>query len=191
LAIGTAGQVLKVNSGATAPEWGVASSGALTLITRTTFSNVASQAFDNVFTSTYDSYLIMIDEIFAATSADDLYFQLRYGSNTRTNAYYGATQKMPYTGSVSLTQMNNVSQFTIATDSSQTTRRANGLIWINEVPGTQTCSWKGQFMDPQEINGYTFYGSNEATDQTHNGFLFKTSSSNISGTVSLYGLAKS
>ena len=39
LPIGTAGQVLKVNSGATAPEWADASSGGMTLISTTTLSN--------------------------------------------------------------------------------------------------------------------------------------------------------
>lgn len=39
LALGTAGQVLKVNSGATAPEWGTISSGGFTLLSTTTWSN--------------------------------------------------------------------------------------------------------------------------------------------------------
>ena len=55
LGIGTAGQVLTVNSGATAPEWTTAAStGALTLIGTTTFTATASASVNSVFTSTYE-----------------------------------------------------------------------------------------------------------------------------------------
>lgn len=42
LAIGTAGQVLTVNSGATAPEWANAASGGMTLISTTTLSGAST-----------------------------------------------------------------------------------------------------------------------------------------------------
>ena len=61
LAIGTAGQVLKVNSGATAPEWGTVSSG-LTLLTNAAFTTVSSYSLPNsTFSSTYTNYLIVLD----------------------------------------------------------------------------------------------------------------------------------
>ena len=54
LSLGTANQVLAVNSGATAPEWKTVGSSALVLVKRGTFSGVANTGttFDDVFTST-------------------------------------------------------------------------------------------------------------------------------------------
>jgi hypothetical protein len=62
LAIGTAGQVLKVNSGATAPEWGAAASASgLTLVKQQTIgSSVTTVTVSDAFTSSYDNYRILI-----------------------------------------------------------------------------------------------------------------------------------
>jgi hypothetical protein len=88
LGIGTAGQVLQVNSGATAPEWAAASSGAMALITRSSFSSVASVIYDSVFSSTYGSYLVVFESLSCATTTDDLHIQMRYGSTTETSSSY-------------------------------------------------------------------------------------------------------
>jgi hypothetical protein len=59
LGIGTAGQVLTVNSGATAPEWATAVSGGMTLLSTTTLSGASttissiSQAYTNLFVQVY------------------------------------------------------------------------------------------------------------------------------------------
>lgn len=61
LGIGTAGQVLKVNSGATAPEWGAAAASALTLVkSQTIGSAVSAVTVTDAFSSTYDNYLITV-----------------------------------------------------------------------------------------------------------------------------------
>jgi len=53
LAVGTNGQVLTADSTtATGLKWGTVSSGALTLITRSSFSNVAAVNIDSIFSST-------------------------------------------------------------------------------------------------------------------------------------------
>lgn len=55
LALGTAGQILAVNSGATAPEWVTSSSGGMTLLSTTTLSGASttvsgiSGAYDNLY----------------------------------------------------------------------------------------------------------------------------------------------
>ena len=87
LGIGTAGQVLKVNSGATAPEWGAAGGAAgLSLVLKSPFTTVSSHSVDNCFTSTYANYKILIK--WTAQSADnvDMTIKLRAsGSDTTTN----------------------------------------------------------------------------------------------------------
>ena len=92
LAIGTAGQVLAVNSGATAPEWKTLGASGFTLINRSTFSNVASHTVDSVFTSSYKSYRIIIEHIYSS-AANDILFKFRYGSTTQSASYYYHTIK--------------------------------------------------------------------------------------------------
>ena len=56
--LGTAGQVVKVNSGASALEFGTLSSDFVKL-NESTASNVASHSIDGFFTSDYDNYLLI------------------------------------------------------------------------------------------------------------------------------------
>ena len=91
LAVGTNGQVLTADStAATGLKWATAASSGLVKISRSSFSGVAGTNIDSVFSSTYKTYLVIIEDIFAVTNTDDLLFQFRYGSTTETNAnYYG------------------------------------------------------------------------------------------------------
>jgi hypothetical protein len=76
LAVGTNGQVLVADStAATGLKWQTASAGALTLINTTTFSSVASQSINSVFSSTYANYKIMLE--ISASSGTSLSMDLR------------------------------------------------------------------------------------------------------------------
>lgn len=57
LPIGTAGQVLKVNSGATAPEWATINAGGMTLINETVASGLSSLSFSSIASTYKDLYL--------------------------------------------------------------------------------------------------------------------------------------
>jgi hypothetical protein len=99
LGIGTAGQTLKVNSGATAPEWQTASAGALTLISTTTSSAVStSVTYTNCFTSTYRNYIVMIDGS-QSTNSGFIQLQMRASGTTQTTNYYGGRYQVGTAGS--------------------------------------------------------------------------------------------
>jgi hypothetical protein len=90
LGIGTAGQVLRVNSGATAPEWATVASGSsgLTLVkTQTIGSAVTSVTVTDAFSSTYDNYLITINGGVASNSSSLFNFTL--GATTSGYSYSG------------------------------------------------------------------------------------------------------
>jgi hypothetical protein len=87
LGIGTAGQTLKVNAGATAPEWGAAASGSLTYVGGATFSGSSSQSLNSVFTSTYANYLILCNIDSVSTGAN-INFRLRASSTDSSASYY-------------------------------------------------------------------------------------------------------
>jgi hypothetical protein len=195
LGIGTAGQVLKVNSGATAPEWGSSTSG-LTFITRQTFSNVANTGttFDGVFTSSYFNYLIQIESLSAATGTDDLHLQLRYaGPTTQAANYWGSSWGTPSGGTAGTnTGMSNEAQWTLSLVTGDSTNVGAGLINVWHVGnGSDRPSITGNYA--QIANGTSaqnVFGGQLDNARTYTGFLFKSSSSNISGTISVYGLAK-
>jgi hypothetical protein len=92
LGIGTASQILAVNSGATAPEWVAAPSSGMTLISATTIgSAVASVTVTGAFSATYDNYKIIIT---GGSASADNFFQLTLGATT--TGYYYAGQFVTY-----------------------------------------------------------------------------------------------
>lgn len=193
LAVGTNNQVLTADSTtATGLKWATPATAAsgLTLITRNSFSNVASVAIDSIFSSTYHSYLVVIESIHAATPADDLHLQMRYGSTTQTANYQGACATMG-TSSVTLTspQSGTTSEFTLgATSGSATYPNAYALYFNRVGQSSQNPRFHGTGVSAEAgsahwIGGYT------TLSQTYTGILLKSSSSNITGVVSVYGLA--
>ena len=163
----------------------------LTLIARTSFSGVASQAFDSVFTSTYSTYFVAIEQIYAATGDDDLHLQLRYaGPTTQILTYYGSTFEVPWTGSNVTTASNNTTQLTIARQTGSSGTVGSGYIYFNQVGDASVIpNFRGQYTD-KDANQYSF-GGNINTARIYTGFLLKSSSTNITGTVAIYGMAKS
>ena len=192
--VGTNGQVLTANSAqADGVEWAAPSSG-LTLIQRSTFSNVAgtSTTFDGVFSSTYANYTIMIEEIFAATGGDDLQLQGIYSGTTVTATYYGSCLAYPVTGStLTITGSNNASQLTIATETGSTSSRSSGFFTFNDMGRADFFNVQGQMQNNLSTNSPSVFGGGTLSAQTYTGFLLKSSSTNITGTVSVYGWAKS
>ena len=190
LAAGASGYYLKANGAGVAPSWATAGGG-LTLITRQSFSGVADTGttFDGVFTSTYRNYIVKIEDIWAATSTDDLHLQLRYaGPTTQAAAYYGASSKWTPAAAGAITGSNNVAAMILASDTGVTGARGSGEINFAQVGNSSQCSkfW-GQFVD-KDGNYQTFGGSQDGAN-TYTGFLLKSASSTITGTVSVYGMA--
>nr|BAR25399.1 putative carbohydrate binding domain containing protein [uncultured Mediterranean phage uvMED] len=88
--IGTAGQFLKVNSGATGYEYGAVSSDFVKLASATASGNPTSINFADIFTSTYSSYKIIVDNHFAnSTSGSALKMKfLGTGTSAQSSGYY-------------------------------------------------------------------------------------------------------
>jgi hypothetical protein len=195
LAVGTANQVLTVDSStATGLKWATPASGALTLITRQSFSNVAGTGttFDGVFTSTYKSYLVIIETIVGATYADDFQLQFRYaGPTTQASAYYGSSITTDYSlSTVSNTQTSNASQATLNLFiGTETAGPTSGYLYIAGVGNmSEKGTYKGSIFSPESYN-LNIVGGATNTSRTYTGFLLKSASSNVTGTVAVYGLA--
>jgi hypothetical protein len=191
LAVGTNGQVLTADSTTgTGLKW---AAGGLTLIQRTSFSNVANTgtSFDGLFSSTYGSYIVVFESIYAATLSDDLHFQFRYaGPTTQAALYYGNTLSINHSVStITNTQQSNVSQMTVTSYTGSSSEPGKGSMTLYGLSGTTA--------QPTVSSTFGAGGTGEAQNTTiqllsgriYTGFILKSSSTNITGTVSIYGLA--
>jgi len=194
--IGTNGHVLTADSTeATGMKWAaIPASGAFTLISTQTASDVATLTFDSVFTSTYTNYLLVYNGVRSTSGAPtaDLYFQLRYaGPTTQTSTYtYALSGATSASGAINVGAANQ-SQVILLRNLGSSSYKANGQMFIGDIgSGSTTPGATGQTSDPygEEILNY-FWTQN--TGRTYTGFLISTSSGNINGTFTLYGLAKS
>lgn len=188
LAIGTAGQVLKVNSGATAPEWGTVSAGDFKLIGTYTMPGTATTySLNSVFTSTYTNYMLVGKIVGASTG--NIFIKLRASGSDASGSDYNSM--IAYYG---VTQSDGTSKF--ASSSSG--------FYIDNVGDDNSCSI--MFQRPQEavktfylqngmnyfnsVNGYWRVGGGQHNLATaYDGFTI-SGGSNLSGTFQLYGLAK-
>lgn len=191
LAVGTNGYVLTADSAeATGLKWAASSSGALVLIARTTFSGVASQTFDSVFTSTYKSYVAIIENFVGTTAGDDLQLQFRYGTTTRTTGY-NATSWTTYISGTQQFGNSGDTFITMNVGSGSTGAPVTGTLWFNKVGQTaERPTVRGQTFNTDNTTNNTFGGSNTDTGNTYTGFLLKAEGGgNIAGTVAIYGMA--
>jgi hypothetical protein len=189
LAIGTTGQVLSVSSGVPAWTTPAAAASGMTFISRTAFSAVSSQIFDSVFSSTYETYLIVAENIYSSTGGNDIQFQWRYGSTTEASAYYGSTTK--FTSSANFVQSSNTAEFTLAEQAGTSTQPGSFSAWVTNAGQTsQYPLIHGTGIEGQTPGGVFIFGCFEFNARTYTGFLLKPSAGTMTGEVSIYGLAK-
>jgi hypothetical protein len=87
---GTANQVLKMNSGATAPEYGTLSSDWVKVASTTVTSAVSGVTFDGLFSSDYDIYKIFIND-WNNTNHDWKKMNFRFSNSQYTSSNYDWT----------------------------------------------------------------------------------------------------
>lgn len=166
-------------------------SSAFTLIKRSSFSNVAgtSTTFDGVFTSAYVSYLLEIENLGSATAGDDLQFVFR-ASGVDATAHYGNTMQVAYNGSTwTNTSSANASQITMYFDNASTSLPAIGQVFVNNIGTNILTTMNGFIFGTSGASYNLFFGQSNNTG-TYTGFRLKSASTNITGTVAVYGLAK-
>jgi hypothetical protein len=196
LPIGSTGQVLTVASGL--PSWATiaAPSSGLTLIKRASFSNVTdtSTTFDSMFSSTYGAYQIVIETLYSNTDqTNDLQMQWRYaGPNTQTSSYNGNNQSTLYNSTTITSTANNAgSSMLVSLDCGSSTAPGSGSMLVTNAFGSSgRAKILGSYAETDAGRGCTFWQAT-TIDRTYTGFLLKASATNITGTVAVYGLAKS
>jgi hypothetical protein len=158
----------------------------MNLISRTTFSSVATHAVDVCFTSTYDTYFVVIEGV-SGTSADDLQLQWRTGTGTTyTSAnYFSALRAVDYGAGIRSLGTSAGTEYNLTFNLND-----SAALWFTGVGNTsETPRWQGTLIDYNNCEAY-FGGGMMNANITATGFLLKSSSSNITGEVAVYGLAK-
>lgn len=192
----TDGQVLTRDAASAGKvKWATAGGASgLTLITRQSFSNVAGTGttFDGIFTSTYKTYLVIIENIAGVTFSDDLQMQFRYaGPTTQAAAYYGSSIYTDYsTATVANLGTSNGAQATLSTAiGTSGAGDSTGHIWVQDVGNS---SYQPRYQGSvvcQDSSTINYFGGFTNTARVYTGLLFKSSSTNVTGTIAVYGLA--
>jgi len=192
LGIGTAGQVLTVNTGATAPEWKTptAAASGLTLIKTVNYTTASTTStdFNSQFTSTYKFYFIEIKCVHSV-GATNLNMQLSYGATTKAANYYGSFGNMTTGSAWSGAATTNGS--TCKINYLHTTGNSTFINITGVGNTTEKPTWTLNGFDSQNslpnFGGYMI----DDTATKYDGFVISPASGTITGTISLYGLAAS
>jgi hypothetical protein len=187
LAIGTANQVLKVNSGATAPEWGTAPSGGMTLLNTGGTTLTGASVTISSIPATYNDLKIIVRNFRPAT--DGSACQVRINGD-------GASSRHKTTNTVSEDSSNfNSEAINISRSSDNGT--SNSLIAATIYDYANTTTWKilqthaaitPNSTTPANINtvfNHGYYNQTTAISSLE----FRCDAGNFtSGTVFVYGV---
>lgn len=190
LAAGSSGQVL-TSSGAGAPSWTTPSAGALVYISsQTVTSPVSAVDFTSGFSSTYDDYVILFENIVAESSAVTLQLRIYKNSSLITTSSY-RYQRISSSATTTSSQSStsaNTSDFGPAQSTSYTFGRleiynanSNRPSFLSRlgIAGAETAIWEVAMTNTanNSFTGLSIYDNNAYNI--------------VSGTFRLYGVAKS
>jgi hypothetical protein len=196
LAIGSNGNVLTVDTAVDGKiKWAAPAGGASTLVlvkAPTSFSNVANTGttFDNVFTSPYETYLIVIENIGGGTAADDLLFNLRYAGPTTQTDFAFSNLRNDFNATTYSTSVSSSANLIIHPHIGTTTFPTRAFLTVQGGYTTGYPMIYG-FAGSQDNSSMSITNGIAGNSRSYTGFLLKSASSNVTGTVAVYAYARS
>ena len=194
LAKGTAGQVLQMNSGATAPEYGTVSSDMVKVATATGGSGTTI-AIDSCFSADYENYLIIGN--FHTDGSSSPKVRLQNSSNTEQNSdYYYVGKQIANNQSQSedIKQGWNTSEyFTQEGSEAGSDNFSQFTIWVNKPFVSSTYTNMQMFYNAFDGTAFRYVHSiaQHRAIQSNAGIRFVTSAGHdftSATTVKVYGL---
>lgn len=191
LGIGTTGQVLTVAGGV--PSWATIAAGGLSLIgSPTTFGTVASQSINDVFSSTYTNYRIIIQH--GGSSSNNfvgLRFRVSGSDNTTTNYRWVALGALSYESATTLLSDGGNAATNALVTFGNSAYGGNSVIDVHNPFATANTTFNGSFAATGiGASASTFGLFNDTTSFT--GFTISPfAGGNLSGgTITVYGYNK-
>jgi len=178
------------------PSAGPAASSGLTFITRQTFSATVTFSLTNVFSSSYNNYLIQVTGLFNTVNGSSVGWRLGTSGSAYTGNDYSFAGNFVSNGSHGVSQSLSGDNFQgissyLSTSASFPSTINTFLFNPNTTSRTTMVSQILGNNDSNQLrNGQIFGTLNTATQYTDL-FYFNTDSNNTSGTVTVYGLANS
>jgi hypothetical protein len=193
LAVGTNGHTLVADSAqTTGVKWAAPSSGALTLISNTSFTNVASQSFNNIFSSTYQTYIGILQ--IWPLSSNTIRFYWRSSGTDNTSANYnwcGFTTDRAGSSGVQ-TNGQDVANCVLSNGFTTTESASARMNFTFYDPANTTTrksyTYTAAFMNTNGGWGWQHLQGYDST--SFDGFTLSASSGNISGNFQIYGVQK-
>lgn len=195
LALGTAGQVLTVNSGATAPEWATPATpaaAALVLTGSADFTTSSAVNINNCFSATYLNYLVLINITDVSATDMDLAARLRVSGADNSTANYFGNALFNNGTSIGGQRINSATSWDLGNQAaSKDTQTAQHFTLFDPF---QTITTKLL----QHSNRWNSSDNNQATAamehrvaSSFNGISFIPGSGTISGKIRIYGYSLS
>jgi hypothetical protein len=184
LAVGTDGKLLSAASGETSGlKW---ANGGMTLIKTETFSASAAVNVDDVFSSTYENYCLIINHVSSATD-EILRLRLRVSATDASGSNYGYQTLNAINTTVSAGRGTaNTSWDIFRNDTSYN----GGIAYIyrpNVAATTQYSSQNAWSLDNARIS---LNAGSHTLSTAYTGFTLVPNSGTITGTISTYGINK-
>ena len=161
----------------------------MVLLNTTSFTGVANQSFNDVFSATYDNYRIKINFDNTGTSAN-FYVKMRAsGTDSSVNYWLGLVGRTSLDGAANFGQQDVTVGFRVGFSSNANS--AQMAVFDLDSPFlTKRTTIAGSYVDQSSIVGMHFAGSHRNTG-SFTGFSLINSAGNLdNATCSIYGYNK-
>lgn len=196
LALGTAGQVLTVNSGATAPEWkAAAASGGMTLIGTYTANNTATSLAITDIPATYKMLILVGYDIRWANTGSDGVLDIRFNNSSAGNYNHVSWDNTFGSGLGGASNSTSISGFACPRSGATSANRGSGILEIYNYTSTEIKPFKLRGLSNYDVNGRGIREAIGSYQQTSaisqiNIVNLSGNGNNIYGTFLLYGISQ-
>ena len=185
LGLGTAGQVLTVNSGATAPEWAISASGGMTLLSTTSLTGATTTI--SGISGSYNSLFMIIKGVTNATANG----RMRIAPNGDTGNCLTVS-----IDSAGLAFVNSVNRYTyLFLGTTATSRTSADNVWSVQIDNYtdatrhKPISAQGGYEETGSSAAAAMIGGSYYSNTAITSLVFSNAGGNLStGTVLLYGV---
>jgi hypothetical protein len=171
--------------------WSGTAEPGLVLLNTTSFSAVASQSINDVFSTTYDAYRIILS-CSSASANDSLRLRMRVsGADNTSNNYYFSLGIIGFAAAPSLTAQSGgglTSSFSVGWNNAGSGGETDFMVY-SPFKTTRTHFSRIASTNPDN-DCASFGGGNTSVTTSYTGFTIYPNSGTMTGTVSVYGVNK-